>query len=59
MPPASVISIAAMWRAGRLPVEKLVSARITLDDINDALDELAAGRAIRQVIEFGEAGDRT
>jgi len=41
-----------LWRAGRLPVERLISARITLDDINAAMDELAAGRAIRQLIEY-------
>ncbi|HEX4057373.1 MAG TPA: alcohol dehydrogenase catalytic domain-containing protein [Galbitalea sp.] len=41
-----------LWRAGRLPVEKLISSRITLDDINGALDELAEGREIRQLIEF-------
>jgi alcohol dehydrogenase len=41
-----------LWRAGRLPVEALISSRITLDAINSAMDELADGRAIRQLIEF-------
>ncbi len=41
-----------LWRAGRLPVEKLISSRIALADINSAMDELAEGRAIRQLIEF-------
>lgn len=41
-----------LWRAGRLPVEKLVSRHIGLGDINEAMDELAAGRAVRQVIHF-------
>jgi alcohol dehydrogenase len=41
-----------LWRAGRLPVEQLISSRIRLDDINEAMDELADGRAIRQIIEF-------
>jgi alcohol dehydrogenase len=41
-----------LWRAGRLPVERLISSRIALDDINGAMDELAEGRAIRQLIEF-------
>jgi Zn-dependent alcohol dehydrogenase len=31
---------------------KLLTARIELDDINYALDELEAGRAIRQLMEF-------
>ena len=37
---------------GRLPVEALVSSTIALDDLNRAMDELAAGRAVRQVIQF-------
>jgi alcohol dehydrogenase len=41
-----------LWRAGRLPVERLISSRIPLDDINLAMDELADGHAIRQVVEF-------
>jgi alcohol dehydrogenase len=40
------------WREGRLPVEALVSSRITLDDVNEAMDRLATGSALRQVIEF-------
>lgn len=39
-----------MWREGRLPVEQLMSATIRLDEINEALDDLHEGRAIRQVI---------
>lgn len=41
-----------MWRAGSLPVERLISARITLEDINRGMDELASGHALRQVIMF-------
>ncbi|MGU3433428.1 zinc-binding dehydrogenase [Actinomycetes bacterium M1A6_2h] len=43
-----------MWRDGNFPVEKLVSSTITLDEINAGMDELADGRAIRQVIEFAD-----
>lgn len=42
-----------LWRAGRLPVETLVSSTIALEDINGAMDRLAEGKAVRQVIEFG------
>ncbi|WP_028476575.1 alcohol dehydrogenase catalytic domain-containing protein [Nocardia sp. CNY236] len=38
------------WRAGRLPVERLISARVDLADINRAMDDLAAGHALRQMI---------
>lgn len=41
-----------MWREGRLPVEKLVSATMRLEDINEAMDQLADGRAVRQIIEY-------
>ncbi|WAP53753.1 alcohol dehydrogenase catalytic domain-containing protein [Streptomyces sp. S465] len=46
------------WRTGRLPVEELISSRIRLEEINEALDELAAGRAVRQVITFDGGGTR-
>ncbi len=39
-----------LWRAGQLPVEELVSDRITLDDLNTALDRLDAGTALRQLV---------
>jgi alcohol dehydrogenase len=40
------------YRAGRLPVHRLLSERIRLQDINAAFDRLAAGASIRQVIEI-------
>ncbi|WP_407318021.1 alcohol dehydrogenase catalytic domain-containing protein [Isoptericola halotolerans] len=43
-----------LWRAGRLPLERLVSARIGLDDLPRALDRLAAGEELRQLITFDE-----
>jgi alcohol dehydrogenase len=43
-----------LWRSGRLPLERLVSARITLDDLPAALDRLAAGEELRQLITFDE-----
>ncbi|MEI7714987.1 MAG: alcohol dehydrogenase catalytic domain-containing protein [Mycobacterium sp.] len=41
-----------LWRSGRLPVEALVSSTIRLDDINEAMDHLAGGHAVRQLITF-------
>jgi alcohol dehydrogenase len=41
------------YRTGRLPVDKLLSERLKLDDINAAFDRLATGASIRQVIELG------
>ncbi|EDL59412.1 zinc-dependent alcohol dehydrogenase family protein [Gimesia maris] len=42
----------AMYQAGLLPVDKLRSSTIQLDEINEAFDALATGTAVRQVITF-------
>jgi Zn-dependent alcohol dehydrogenase len=42
----------ALYRAGRLPVHRLLSHRIRLDQINEGFDRLADGDAVRQVIVF-------
>ena len=52
VPARDIPVFAQWWREGRLPVEALVSSRIALDDINQAMDELAAGTALRQIIEL-------
>ncbi|MWB99370.1 alcohol dehydrogenase catalytic domain-containing protein [Agromyces seonyuensis] len=41
-----------LWRAGRLPLERLVSGRIRLDEIDAGMDRLAAGAELRQLIDF-------
>ncbi len=50
VPGRDVPRFVAMFRGGRLPVDRLLSERIRLDDINPALDRLARGESIRQVI---------
>lgn len=42
----------ALYRQGRLPVDKLLTGRITLDEINTGFDRLHDGSAIRQVVVF-------
>ncbi|WP_299467151.1 zinc-dependent alcohol dehydrogenase family protein [uncultured Gimesia sp.] len=42
----------AMYEAGLLPVDKLLTRTIQLDEINEAFDALATGAAVRQVITF-------
>jgi alcohol dehydrogenase len=39
-----------LWRAGKLPVEKLVSGTIGLDRLNEAMDQLANGEALRTIV---------
>jgi alcohol dehydrogenase len=42
----------ALYRKGKLPVDRLMSARIKLDEINEAFDKLDRGEAVRQVVVF-------
>jgi Zn-dependent alcohol dehydrogenase len=42
----------ALYRAGRLPVDRLLTSTVGLDDLNEAFDTLASGTAIRQVLVF-------
>ncbi|MBL8503399.1 MAG: zinc-dependent alcohol dehydrogenase family protein [Rhodocyclaceae bacterium] len=42
----------ALYHAGKLPVDKLITSRLSLDEINAGFDRLAAGEAVRQVIVF-------
>jgi alcohol dehydrogenase len=52
VPARDIPRFVEMWRAGRLPVESLVSSTIALDEINAGMDQLADGQAVRQIIEF-------
>jgi alcohol dehydrogenase len=54
VPQRDIPTYAQMWRDGKLPVDKLISSRIALAQVNEAMDELADGAAIRQVIMFAE-----
>ena len=52
VPSRDIPRFVSLWQSGRLPVESLVSSTIRLDDINDAMDHLADGTAVRQLITF-------
>jgi alcohol dehydrogenase len=39
-----------LYRQGRLPVDRLLSERVRLDELNEAFDRLASGWTIRQVL---------
>lgn len=41
-----------MYRQGNLPVERLLSHRLTPDELNEGFDRLARGEAVRQVVIF-------
>ena len=42
----------AMYRAGRLPVDRLLTHRLGLEEINEGFDRLADGVGVRQVVVF-------
>jgi Zn-dependent alcohol dehydrogenase len=41
-----------LFRGGRLPVDRLLTHRLTLDEVNEGFDRLARGEAVRQAIVF-------
>lgn len=41
-----------LWREGKLNAEGLISSRISLEDINEAMDLLESGAVLRQIIIF-------
>lgn len=49
-PQEDIPEMARLWQEGRLPVEKLISAHRPLTELNEALEALANGSAIRQII---------
>ena len=41
-----------LYRRGKLPVDRLMGERCSLDDINAGFDRLASGSALRDVVLF-------
>ena len=52
VPSRDIPFYARLWREGKLPVESLISSHIRLEDINEGMDTLADGKAVRQIILF-------
>ncbi|MEV6166089.1 Zn-dependent alcohol dehydrogenase [Streptomyces sp. NPDC052052] len=42
----------ALWRAGRIDLASMITHRVPLDGINDALDQMRTGEALRTCIEL-------
>jgi Zn-dependent alcohol dehydrogenase len=42
----------ALWRAGRLDLEALVTTRRPIAEVNEALADLQAGRGIRTILSI-------
>ena len=52
VPALDIPRLAALHLAGRLPVDRLVTHRIALDEVNEGFDRLAEGEAVRQVVDL-------
>jgi alcohol dehydrogenase len=50
VPLRDIPNYVAMYGAGKLPVDRLLSERVSLDGLNEAFDRLAEGNTIRQVL---------
>jgi len=50
VPSRDIPRFIGLHRAGRLPVERLLTGRVGLDELNEAFDRLARGEAVRQVV---------
>jgi len=52
VPVRDIARYVTLFRQGKLPVDKLLSGTLTLDQINEGFEKLAAGNAVRQVVLF-------
>jgi Zn-dependent alcohol dehydrogenase len=50
VPAEDVPRFISLHAAGRLPVERLLTHRVELEELNEAFDRLARGEAVRQVV---------
>jgi S-(hydroxymethyl)glutathione dehydrogenase / alcohol dehydrogenase len=44
--------ILRLWKTGRLDLEGMITRKVGLEDVNDAIAALKAGEVIRSVISF-------
>jgi S-(hydroxymethyl)mycothiol dehydrogenase len=52
LPERDFPTLISLYLQGRLPLEKFVSERITLDDIEDAFEKMHSGDVLRSVVVF-------
>jgi alcohol dehydrogenase len=52
VPKQDIPRFVALYKEGRLPVDRLLTHRIGLDEINEGFDRLARGEAVRQAVVF-------
>jgi alcohol dehydrogenase len=52
VPPRDMPRYIELYRKGMLPVNRLMSDHIKLEQINEGFDKLASGHTVRQIITF-------
>lgn len=52
-PAADIPRYLGLWKVGRLPVEKFITHRFPLEQVNEALDTVRSGQAGRVILEMG------
>lgn len=41
-----------LYKAGRLPIDQLVTSTLSLEQVNSGFDELDSGQQLRQIIQM-------
>jgi alcohol dehydrogenase len=52
IPSRDIPAFISLYKSGRLPVDKLLSHSLKLEQVNEGFERLAQGEAIRQIITF-------
>jgi alcohol dehydrogenase len=52
VPTRDIPRYVGLYQRGRLPVDRLMSGVLTLDEINEGFDRLHEGKAVRQIVVF-------
>jgi alcohol dehydrogenase len=52
VPARDIPRFISLYQRGKLPVDKLLSEIVSLEELNEAFDRLAEGKSIRQVMTF-------
>ena len=53
--PRDIPRLVELWRAGRLDLASMVTSRRPLEEVNEAIDDLEAGRGLRTVLMIADA----
>jgi Zn-dependent alcohol dehydrogenase len=55
VPACDIPRYISLYQRGKLPIDKLLSEIVSIEELNEAFDRLAEGKSIRQVMTFQES----